>query len=103
MAEVGRDTRMDVEQLNRLRWQRHRGWLEPDLVPGRFAEKCGDRLQGGRPSSFQTLPTISEDERWGLIRARQRVPRHALRRAGAVDEQLPRPYRFTRLNQLQRR
>jgi antitoxin CptB len=60
---------MSAEELNRLRWQCRRGLLELDLVLERFLEKHGDRLQGERLSSFQTLLTFTDNEIWDLIRA----------------------------------
>lgn len=40
----------------------------------RFLEKYGDRLQGERLGSFQTLLTYTDDELWDLIRARTECP-----------------------------
>jgi len=61
---------LNTQEWNRLRWQCRRGLLELDLVLERFLEKYGDRLQGERLSSFQTLLTYADDELWDLIRAR---------------------------------
>lgn len=61
---------MGAEELNRLRWQCRRGLLGLDLVLERFLEKHGDRLQGERLNSFQTLLTFTDNEIWDLIRAR---------------------------------
>ena len=61
---------MASDLLNRLRWQCRRGLLELDLVLERFLQKFGDRLQGERLSSFQTLLTYTDDELWDLVRAR---------------------------------
>ena len=66
-VELG--TQLDTEEWNRLRWQCRRGLLELDLVLERFLEKYGDRLQGERLSSFQTLLTYTDNEIWDLIRA----------------------------------
>ena len=60
---------LETEEWNRLRWQCRRGLLELDLVLERFLEKYGDRLQGERLSSFQTLLTHADNEIWDLIRA----------------------------------
>jgi len=70
MAGVARTTQMSAEELNRLRWQCRRGLLELDLVLERFLEKYGDRMQGERLSSFQTLLTFTDNEIWDLIRGR---------------------------------
>jgi antitoxin CptB len=67
-VELG--TLLNTQEWNRLRWQCRRGLLELDLVLERFLEKYGDRLQGERLSSFQTLLTYTDDELWDLIRAR---------------------------------
>jgi antitoxin CptB len=62
MTRVERTTQMmSAEELNRLRWQCRRGLLELDLVLERFLEKHGDRLQGERLSSFQTLLTFADN------------------------------------------
>ena len=60
---------LDTEDWNRLRWQCRRGLLELDLVLECFLEKYGDRLEGERLGSFQTLLTYTDDEIWDLIRA----------------------------------
>jgi antitoxin CptB len=61
---------MRTEELNRLRWQCRRGLLELDVLLERFLEKHGDRLQGERLSSFQTLLTFADNELLDLIRER---------------------------------
>ena len=71
---VGLGTLLNTQEWNRLRWQCRRGLLELDLVLERFLEKYGDRLQGGRLSSFQTLLTYTDDKLWDLIRARTECP-----------------------------
>jgi antitoxin CptB len=71
MTRVERTTQMmSAEELNRLRWQCRRGLLELDLVLERFLEKHGDRLQGERLSSFQTLLSLADNEILDLIHAR---------------------------------
>ena len=67
--KVGLGALLDTDEWNRLRWQCRRGLLELDLVLERFLEKYGDRLQGERLSSFQTLLTYADNEIWDLIRA----------------------------------
>ena len=66
-VELG--TPLDTENWNRLRWQCRRGLLELDLVLERFLETYGDRQQGERLSSFQTLLTYTDNDIWDLIRA----------------------------------
>jgi len=61
---------LDANERNRLRWQCRRGLLELDLVLERFLERYGDRLDGGRLSSFQALLAYTDDELWDLVRGR---------------------------------
>jgi antitoxin CptB len=70
IVEVGQDTQMGPEELNRLRWQCRRGLLELDLVLERFLEKYGERLQGEHLNSFRTLLAFSDNEILDLISAR---------------------------------
>jgi len=70
MAEAGRDTQMDAQELNRLRWQCRRGLLELDLILERFLDRHLDRLQGEHLASFKTLLDYTDNDLLDLIRAR---------------------------------
>jgi len=70
MAEVGRGTQMDAQELNRLRWQCRRGLLELDLILERFLERHLDRLRGEHLASFKTLLDYTDNDLLDLIRAR---------------------------------
>jgi len=67
---VEHGSQLSTQELNRLRWQCRRGLLELDVVLERFLEKYGDRLQGERLSSFNTLLSFSDNDLWDLVRAR---------------------------------
>jgi antitoxin CptB len=71
MAEAARGKRMDVEELNRLRWQCRRGLLELDLVLERFLERHGDHLRGEQLASFKILLDYADNDLWDLVCARK--------------------------------
>jgi antitoxin CptB len=61
---------MNVEELNRLRWQCRRGLLELDLVLERFLERHGEHLQGEQLTFFRILLDYADNDLWDLVRAR---------------------------------
>jgi antitoxin CptB len=74
MAEAARGRQMDVEELNRLRWQCRRGLLELDLVLERFLERHGEHLQGEQLAFFRILLDYADNDLWDLVRARAECP-----------------------------
>lgn len=70
MAEAGRDTQMDAQRLNRLRWQCRRGLLELDVVLETFLERYGSQLQGEGLASFEILLDYADNDLLDVICAR---------------------------------